>query len=242
MSPALACGCSWGSWVALCSSRSTPIWAVSSARGCVADWDWRLMGQCCVFRQLHTDLATILVLESRATAPLPPKAVEDGGSRARRARCLLGALMRTFVLRGSNPRPGFSPFRESSLRYAIALSRSSHCVWRRHSSHSLVVLLLHWYDASAALQRTTACCCSGRDRNCEDRVGIGPRLDCVNVGYGELHWVNFDAGSNAHIGWLPFARSLPLRSVRFGPFDRIPRQRGRRLPSLLWSQSCLHSA
>ena len=74
---------SWGSWVALCSSRSTPIWAVSSARGCVADWDWRLMGQCCVFRQLHTDLATILVLESRATAPLPPKAVEDGGSRAR---------------------------------------------------------------------------------------------------------------------------------------------------------------
>ena len=31
-------------------------------------WDWRLMGQCCVFRQLHTDLATILVLESRATS------------------------------------------------------------------------------------------------------------------------------------------------------------------------------
>ena len=29
---------------ALCSSRSTPIWAVSSARGCVAVWDWRLLG------------------------------------------------------------------------------------------------------------------------------------------------------------------------------------------------------
>ena len=48
------------------------------------------MGQCCVFRQLHTDLATILVLESRATAPLPPKAVEDGGSRARRPGAFSG--------------------------------------------------------------------------------------------------------------------------------------------------------
>ena len=68
------------------------------------------MGQCCVFRQLHTDLATILVLESRATAPLPPKAVEDGGSRARRARCLLGALMRTFMFCGARIRvPGYSP-------------------------------------------------------------------------------------------------------------------------------------
>ena len=148
------------------------------------------------------------------------------------------------VLRGSNPRPGLFPPCANRVfeTRSIALSRSSHSVLRRHSSHSLVVLLLHWYDASAALQRTSACCCPGRDRNCEDRVGIGPRLDCVNVGYGELHWVNFDAGSDARIGWLPFARSLPLRSVRFGPFDRIPRQRGRRLPSLLWSQSCLHSA
>jgi len=128
------------------------------------------------------------------------------------------------VLRGSNPRPGLFPPCANRVfeTRSIALSRSSHSVLRRHSSHSLVVLLLHWYGASAALQRTTACCCSGRDRNCEDRVGIGPRLDCVNVGYGELHWVNFDAGSNAHIGWLPFARSLPLRSVRVGPFCRFP--------------------
>ena len=69
------------------------------------------------------------------------------------------------VLRGSNPRPGLFPPCANRVfeTRSIALSRSSHSVWRRHSSHSLVVLLLHWYDASAALQRTSACCC-GHDR------------------------------------------------------------------------------
>ena len=103
-------------------------------------------------------------------------------------------------------------------------------------------LLLHWYDASDALQRTSACCCSGCDRDREERVEIVPRLDCVNVGYGEIHWVNFDAGSVARVVWAPFACPPPLRSVRFDAFDRIPRARGRRLPSLLWGKPSLHSA
>jgi len=88
------------------------ILAESSARGCVAGWDWRLMGQCCVFRQLHTDLATGRVLESRATAPLPPKSGGGWWLAGEGARCLIGALMRTLFWgpragRGSNPCPGF---------------------------------------------------------------------------------------------------------------------------------------
>ena len=138
---------------ALCSSRSTPIWAVSSARGCVAVWDWRLLGQCCVFRQLHTDLATIRVLESRATAPLPPKAVEDGGSRARGARCLR-CVDAHFCLRDSNPRPGFSPFRESSPRYAIdcTLAIFALCVEETLESLSrgVCVALVRCFRCSAA--------------------------------------------------------------------------------------------
>ena len=154
-----------------------------------------------------------------------------------------GALMRTFVCGTRTRVPGFHPFASRVLdTRSIALSRSSHCVWRRHSSHSLVVFVLHWYDASDALQRTSACCCSGCDRDSEERVEIVPRLDCVNVGYGEIHWVNFDAGSVARVVWAPFACPPPLRSVRFDAFDRIPRARGRRLPSLLWGKPSLHSA
>ena len=84
------------------------IWAVSSARGCVAGWDWRLMGQCCVFRQLHTDLATDRVLESRATVPLPPKSGGGWWLAGSGARCLIGALMRTLFW-GPRAGPGSNP-------------------------------------------------------------------------------------------------------------------------------------
>jgi len=158
--------------------------------------------------------------------------------------------MRTFVMRrrrfraGARIRvPGFHPFvtrgvdtRRRSLQRSVLVSEDDPRVTLS------LCLLLHWYDASEALQRTSACCCSGCDRDCEDRVEIMPRLDCVNVGYGEFHWVNFDAGSVARVGWAPFACPPPLRSVRFDAFDRIPRARGRRLPSLLWGKPCLHSA
>ena len=133
-----------------------------------------------MFRQLHTDLATILVLESRATAPLPPKAVEDGGSRARGARCLRcvdahfcyaeAAILR----RGSNSRPGvYHPFvtrgvdtRRRSAERSVLVSADARVTLS-------LCLLLHWYDASDALQRTSACCCSGCDRDREERLLVG---------------------------------------------------------------------
>ena len=151
----------------------------------------------------------------------------------RRRRFRAGARIRV---------PGFHPFvtrgvdtRRRSAERSVLVSADARVTLS-------LCLLLHWYDASDALQRTSACCCSGCDRDREERVEIVPRLDCVNVGYGEIHWVNFDAGSVARVGWAPFACPPPLRSVRFDAFDRIPRARGRRLPSLLWGKPSLHSA
>ena len=68
------------------------------------------------------------------------------------------------------------------------------------------------------------------------------RLDWVTVEYGKMHWVDFDAGSDARNGWSPFAHSRPLRCVRFCAFCRFSWQRVRRLPSLLWGKPSLHSA
>ena len=82
------------------------IWAVSSARGCVAGWDWRLMGQCCVFRQLHTDSATS-VSQSRVLLRLCRPKRWRLVARGRGGPVPIGARHAHFVSRSR--RPGIEP-------------------------------------------------------------------------------------------------------------------------------------
>ena len=91
---------------ALCSSRSTLDLGGSSARGCVAVWDWRLMGQCCVFRQLHTDLATS-VSQSRVLLRLCRPKRWRLVARGRGGPVPIGARHAHFVSRSR--RPGIEP-------------------------------------------------------------------------------------------------------------------------------------
>ena len=91
---------------ALCSSRSTLDLGGSSARGCVAVWDWRLMGQCCVFRQLHTDSATS-VSQSRVLLRLCRPKRWRLVARGRGGPVPIGARHAHFVSRSR--RPGIEP-------------------------------------------------------------------------------------------------------------------------------------
>jgi hypothetical protein len=90
----------------LCSSRSTLDLGGSSARGCVAVWDWRLMGQCCVFRQLHTDSATS-VSQSRVLLRLCRPKRWRLVARGRGGPVPIGARHAHFVSRSR--RPGIEP-------------------------------------------------------------------------------------------------------------------------------------
>ena len=101
------CGSIFGFLMGRCAVLGRrSIWAVSSARGCVAVWDWRLMGQCCVFRQLHTDSATS-VSQSRVLLRLCRPKRWRLVARGRGGPVPIGARHAHFVSRSR--RPGIEP-------------------------------------------------------------------------------------------------------------------------------------
>ena len=210
------------------------------------------MGQCCVFRQLHTDLATDRVLESRATAPLPPKSGGGWWLAGSGARCLIGALMRTLFWGpragpGSNPCPGFYLPRTDARVTCSRVSDLRDFALVGSVSGTVVpcLVLLHWHYASALLQRASACCRDGHDgrvRVCDDRV---ENCVCHNLSANSAtswHWITGEVRCDPHIGGMAFDAATPQRPHLARSIDRAAEDRGSRLPPLLWSKSSLHPA